>query len=114
MQNGFYGFVRKKAMEHFLSFGFDDAAITPILEQGMIDLKNNMQKLEQSISDREISLENVAVLAHTIKGILANMGLEDIGMKFKNIQFMIHEGATEEEVINTAEELMIDLLMLNV
>jgi HPt (histidine-containing phosphotransfer) domain-containing protein len=113
MQDTFYDFVRQKAREHFSGFGFDDATITAILEQGIIDLKANIEKLDQWILEKDTSLEDVAILAHTIKGILANMGLEDIGMRFKNIQILVHDGAGEDEIVKLTEQLIRDLSMLN-
>jgi len=109
MKPDFYGTVRSKATEYFLSQEFEKEIITNLLEQAIQDLKENLNKFNQCIESKPNNLENLATLAHTIKGVLVNMGLEELGAKFKNIQNLILNKATREEVLTAASNLVTEL-----
>ena len=109
MQSNFYNFVKSKAEEYFGSLGFDEETVSALQEQAVLDLQENLDKFKQWIESEQNDLEELATLAHTIKGVLVNMGLDDLGAKFKNIQNLILNKATREEVLTAASNLVTEL-----
>jgi HPt (histidine-containing phosphotransfer) domain-containing protein len=109
MQSNFYNFVKSKAEEYFGSLGFDEETVSALQEQAVLDLQENLDKFKQWIESEQNDLEELATLAHTIKGVLVNMGLDDLGAKFKNIQNLIMDNADKETVVTAASTLVTEL-----
>jgi len=109
MQSNFYNFVKSKAEEYFTSLGFDEETVSALQEQAVLDLQENLDKFKQWIESEQNDLEELATLAHTIKGVLVNMGLDDLGAKFKNIQNLIMDNADKETVVTAASTLVTEL-----
>ena len=109
MQSNFYNFVKSKAEEYFGSLGFDEETVSALQEQAVLDLQENLDKFKQWIESEQNDLEELATLAHTIKGVLVNMGLDDLGAKFKNIQNLIMDNADKETVLTAASSLVTEL-----
>ena len=109
MQSNFYNFVKSKAEEYFGSLGFDEETVSVLQEQAVLDLKENLDKFKQWLENEQNNLEELATLAHTIKGVLVNMGLEELGAKFKNIQNLIMDNADKETVVTAASTLVTEL-----
>jgi len=99
-------YVAEKAREHFKNFGFDEDTIYLLINQGIADLKNNLTRLEEFVKNPPQNLNELADTAHTVKGLLANLGLEEEGMKFKQIQLMVLEGKPREEVLGALKKLL--------
>ena len=109
MQSNFYNFVKSKAEEYFGSLGFDEETVSALQEQAVLDLQENLDKFKQWIESEQNDLEELATLAHTIKGVLVNMGLDDLGAKFKNIQNLIVDNVDKETVLTAASSLVTEL-----
>jgi HPt (histidine-containing phosphotransfer) domain-containing protein len=109
MQSNFYNFVKSKAEEYFTSLGFDEEIVSVLQEQAVLDLQENLDKFKQWIESEQNDLEELATLAHTIKGVLVNMGLDDLGAKFKNIQNLIVDNVDKETLLTAASSLVTEL-----
>ena len=70
-------YVAEKARAHFKNFDFDEDTITLLVNRGIADLKNNLAKLEEFVKVPPADLNGLADTAHTVKGLLANLGLEE-------------------------------------
>ncbi len=106
---GYLKKVEEKAKEYLKNLGFDEQTTSLLVNQGIKDLSVQLEKLKSLSSEPEPNLEDIADTSHTIKGLLANLGLQEEGMKFKEIQLLVFEGKEKEEVINALKKLLEEL-----
>ncbi|WP_457570194.1 hypothetical protein [Desulfurobacterium sp.] len=86
--------VRKAALEYLLNMEFDRDTAEMIANTGVENLKENIEELIKTLN--EGNFQKAADVAHTIKGILWNMGLQEEGSLFKKVQLALLDGAPED------------------
>ncbi|WP_457568069.1 hypothetical protein [Desulfurobacterium sp.] len=88
--------IKKAAFDYLTGMEFDRETAEMIANTGVENLKENLRELISTLNNGEF--QKAADVAHTIKGILWNMGLQEEGTLFKKVQLAILDGAPEEVV----------------
>ncbi|OMH40608.1 Hpt domain-containing protein [Desulfurobacterium indicum] len=86
--------IKKAALDYLLSMEFDRDTAEMIANTGVENLKENIEELIQTLNGGDF--QKAADVAHTIKGILWNMGLQEEGSLFKKVQLALLDGAPED------------------
>ncbi|WP_022847251.1 MULTISPECIES: Hpt domain-containing protein [unclassified Desulfurobacterium] len=88
--------IRKATLDYLLGMEFDKDTSEVIANTGVENLRENIEELINTLNGGD--LQKAADVAHTIKGILWNMGLQEEGSLFKKVQLAILDGASEDIV----------------
>ncbi|WP_456395949.1 hypothetical protein [Desulfurobacterium sp.] len=88
------GKIKKAALDYLLNMEFDPDTAEMIVNTGVKNLKENIEELIRTLNEGDF--QKAADAAHTIKGILWNMGLQEEGILFKKVQLALFNGASED------------------
>ncbi|SNR72009.1 Hpt domain-containing protein [Desulfurobacterium atlanticum] len=94
--------LKDATVSYLKGMDFDDETACMIANTGVDNLKENIEELIKLLNGGE--LQKAADAAHTVKGILWNMGLQEEGMLFKKLQLAILDGKPVEEVVQLLED----------
>ena len=94
-----------KKVKSYLSqeLGVGEEEIENLIQLARDSLRENFEKLDKYLSENRI--EDFARVAHTIKGILLNLGLEEKAEFSKEIELKAKEGETKENLAQMVENL---------
>jgi len=88
--------IQTLSTSYFQNMGFDQETIDSLIAQGLSDLEKNVARFERELSKDSPNLKHVADVAHTIKGILGNLGLEEQAALFAKIEKLTQTNQLEE------------------
>jgi len=94
--------LKDATVSYLKGMDFDDDTACMIADTGVDNLKENIEELIKLLNFGE--LQKAADAAHTVKGILWNMGLQEEGKLFKKVQLAILDGKPMEEVVELLKE----------
>jgi phosphoribosylformimino-5-aminoimidazole carboxamide ribonucleotide (ProFAR) isomerase len=88
--------IRKIAMEKFLlHFDYEEAKI--LVDEGLKSLEIQLNELQKAIERKDV--ENIVFHAHTVKGILLNLGLHEKGKAFGVAKDLYNQGKSADDII---------------
>lgn len=90
----------EKMREHFLSAGFEFSRIEALGEIGRKDLRSELSKLNELLSQRPLPEEQIDNVLHALKGLLNNMGNVETARKISDLRNRL-----ENDTENTVSEL---------
>ncbi len=88
--------IKTTAIAHFQNMGFNEETIDTIVSQGFSDLQKKLTEFENELNKNQPDLVYLANIAHTIKGILGNLGLEEQANMFAEIEKLAQANKLEE------------------
>ena len=88
--------------EKFEPMGCDAETIQELIDVSLESLYEELEAINNILNSDDIS--NLGFHTHTLKGVLLNVGLEEDGLKFKEIKHLFEEGKTDEEIKNITKE----------
>ncbi len=104
--------VLKKVKAYLIKeVGLGEDEVDALLQMARESLIENLEKLEQYL--KEENFEEFAKVAHTIKGVLLNLGLEKEAAISKKLELKAREERNKEELVNmlsTFKQNLSDLL----
>ncbi len=90
--------LHKAAVDYLTGIDFDKDTSEMIASTGVENLKENIEGLLKNLNSG--NFQKAADAAHAIKGILWNMGLQEEGMLFKEVQLAVLDNDPEEKVVS--------------
>jgi len=84
-----------KVKEYLKSeLGLDEEEVLPLISTARESLREDLRKLEKSLENG--NLEDFAKVAHTVKGVLLNLGLEEEAGFAKELELKARAGENTE------------------
>jgi len=101
--------VKIKEIESYLknSLGLSDEEIKNLLELAKLNIKKHLKELETFIFNKDF--ENISKTAHTLKGVVLNLGLTDIAKNLKTLELKAKEEKNIKEITKLFENIKITL-----
>ncbi len=95
---------REEARGHFEKLGIPPSLVEELLSDGLRNLKELLENFREAMDRKD--REKIAFIAHSIKGVLYNMGLEELGKKFKELQLKAEGEESIDNVLSMGETLL--------
>ena len=86
------------AYNYLEAFGFEDEQIKPLIDRGKKDLQENLTKLEMSLHEDTISIDDINNVLHALKGLLFNLGNHKLAEQLNEIKSHLESKASLEEI----------------
>jgi len=88
------------ALDYLSAFGFSQEQMIPLIEQGKKDLRDEMLKLRDILSQTQVSFDEVNSSLHVLKGILFQIGNHALAEKLVEVRSHL---STDKELQEIAE-----------
>ena len=99
------GKIEIKEIENYLknSLGLNEEEIKNLLELAKLNVKKHLKELETFLSNKDF--ENISKTAHTLKGVVLNLGLTEIAKTLKIVELKAKEEKNIKEIIKLFENI---------
>ena len=97
--------IEIKEIENYLknSLGLNEEEIKNLLELAKLNVKKHLKELETFLSNKDF--ENISKTAHTLKGVVLNLGLTEIAKTLKIVELKAKEEKNIKEIIKLFENI---------
>jgi len=86
------------ARSRFSAFGFDEAQMERLLASGERDLRQELNRLQELLSEPSISAEKIAFSLHAVKGLVANLGNDALASRIQTLEEKTKRSSFVEEL----------------
>ena len=99
------GKIESKEIENYLknSLGLSEEEIKNLLELAKLNVKKHLKELETFLLAKDF--ENISKTAHTLKGVVLNLGLTEIAKTLKIVELKAKEEKNIKEIIKLFENI---------
>ena len=90
--------IKTKEIENYLkiSLGLNEEEIKNLLELAKLNIKKYLKELETFLFNKDF--ENISKTAHTLKGVVLNLGLTEIAKSLKTFELKVKEEKNIKEI----------------